>query len=191
MAKSTELLVVEIQQADGFTKERLFKELIGRMDGAIYKLSASMGATQGDIDADDRRAMLLELLWKCCRDFDGRAKFTTMFWVYAHKQKIELWKSYQTDKRKVGWEGCFSLDEADRMGREEPQFSCIEMMDCIEKFPISEKEKTYLKLTIQKGNLTESEKAALIGVGCSAITHMKKNIMRKVTLAEIFQKKSI
>jgi hypothetical protein len=179
-SKSTEELVKEIQGTGGVAKEKLFADLISRMDGAIYRLSVSMGATQPYIDGDDRRAMLLEVLWKCCEDYDGRAKFITMFWAYARRQKIELWKAHQTNSRKIGWMDACPLEEVVMVGREESGFGEVEMLDCIERFPITEKEKEFLKLTIRGDGSTDVEKAIILNVSSSAVTHFKKSIAKKI-----------
>lgn len=176
--KTTEELVQRYQQG----QTELFDDIAGRMNRLVGMFADKTEGTGESFD--DLKNIMFMVLWKCCNDWNGKAKLSTMFWRYAQNKLRELrQKAHHQNQFANTYSASFDAMKEDTgfdISVEDCSYDCIEWHDLIDRLSLTANERRLINIRLNDDSLTKKEIAQLLGVDASAINYFEKSIAKKI-----------
>lgn len=176
--KTTEELVKEYQHGNGVA----FDGIVKNMDRMVKQL-ANKGVN--GMSFKEVYSELLETLWKCCKDYNGSGKLTTMFFTYGNNKLRELREMMMHDVRKANtYASSFEQMQDDTgfdISHSDDGFDNIEVATLIESLGLTDNERMCLEILMNGQYESKKDVANRMGVDPSAVNYFQKSIARKLT----------
>ncbi len=179
---STEYLVMEYQSG----KVEVFDEIVHNMDRLVKKI-AFKGVP--GMEFDEVYSELLEVLWKCCQDYNGPGKLSTVFYIYAHNKIRELRERMMRQLRRANIYALSLEQLQDSIGFEiqvsDIGFADVETKDLIQRLDLTNNQRICLQLLLSERYSSKTSIANEMGVDASSINYFQRCIANKLTVRAV------